>query len=331
MALQLIPPGKRGNASYLARGRVNGQLYEKSLRTTDRRLAQRALRAVEAEIAQAGTTRGNETFALAAERYKAFKAPRAVEEARIDAITRAIGQRRLRDLTVAELHDLANRLKPGTAGATRNREVLRTAAAIWHYAADAGMCDYTKVKLFPEDKPRTMALSREAASDLIAATEEGGYPRLLLLWLFHVGMRVSHAICVQWEQIDLAKGTVSHREIKGRHQHDYVFPLHQEVLEELAKHYSPGQERRGPVFPWRTKSGVYRWLKPLVERVGVTFTPHMARHSKGTWMNDEGAGTRTIMEALGHASEKSSIRYQHGNVEIVRAAGAGISLKKERA
>jgi hypothetical protein len=50
------------------------------------------------------------------------------------------------------------------------------------------------------------------------------------------------------------------------------------------------------------------------------FTAHMARHSLGTWLNEDGAGLRTIMEALGHADVHSSIRYQSADVEIVRAA-----------
>jgi integrase len=43
-------------------------------------------------------------------------------------------------------------------------------------------------------------------------------------------------------------------------------------------------------------------------------------HSLGTWLNDGGAGGRTIMAALGHADPKSSARYQSPNVDTIRDA-----------
>lgn len=79
--------------------------------------------------------------------------------------------------------------------------------------------------------------------------------------------------------------------------------------------------REGWVFPWRTKSGVYAWLRPLRQALGVTFTPHMARHSVGKRHNDAGAGLRTIMARLGHQDVKSSIRYQAEDIEVVCEAG----------
>jgi integrase len=87
----------------------------------------------------------------------------------------------------------------------------------------------------------------------------------------------------------------------------------------------PEAERAGRLFPWRTRSGVYRWLRPLARGLCVTFTPHMGRHSVGTWLNAERAGLRTIMEALHHRDPASSIRYQSADVEIVRAATSGFA------
>ena len=58
----------------------------------------------------------------------------------------------------------------------------------------------------------------------------------------------------------------------------------------------------------------------MVQKLGIEFTPHMARHSLGTWLNASGAGLKTIMAALGHKDAKSSIRYQAADVDTVRAA-----------
>jgi len=48
----------------------------------------------------------------------------------------------------------------------------------------------------------------------------------------------------------------------------------------------------------------------------------MARHSVGTWLYQNGATGKVIMEALGHLDVKSSLRYQTGDIETVRAAKA---------
>ena len=99
-----------------------------------------------------------------------------------------------------------------------------------------------------------------------------------------------------------------------------TFPLHDEVLERLKS--VPDEERRGRVFPWGDRHNVYRWLRPLVRELRVTFTPHMARHALGTGLNAQGAGLRTIMGALGHDDVRSSIRYQAAEIEVIRAAAA---------
>lgn len=39
-------------------------------------------------------------------------------------------------------------------------------------------------------------------------------------------------------------------------------------------------------------------------------------------LNAQGASLRTIMERLGHADVKSSLRYQAGDIEVVRMANA---------
>lgn len=91
-------------------------------------------------------------------------------------------------------------------------------------------------------------------------------------------------------------------------------PIDDEVFGLLAS----DQDKSGYVFPWRTKSGVYKWLRPLTEALNVQFAPHMARHSLGKALNRSGAGLKTIMGALDHSDPASSLRYQDADLEIVR-------------
>jgi integrase len=130
---------------------------------------------------------------------------------------------------------------------------------------------------------------------------------------------------MEWASIDLSAGTVDYHTGKG----DRDIPakaLHEEVIELLAA--VPAAERHGRVFPWATRHGVYKWLRPFVRQLGVAFTPHMARHSVGKWLNEGQASLRTIMDTLDHLDAKSSVRYQSTDVEVIRAAGARMPALK---
>lgn len=319
MALKLIPPGKRG-PYYVVRGRIAGVLVEKSTGTADPREAHRRLKELDGAVKDTPSL-GQITFAQAAQKYVEFRNPTKVDRQRLDAVCRAIGSRRLREITAADLHGMANALGNGTTPATRNRNYLRPAVTVLHYAASAGLCPYLRVKTFKEPRPKTRALDHEAAIALLDAASPGPQ-RLLVTWLFCQGTRISDTLRVKWDDIDIEAGTV--RIHVSKTDTVRVFPLHENVVVLL----SGVSASSGYVFPWRTRSGV-RWLTSLAAGLGFHFTAHMARHSLGTWLNEDGAGLRTIMEALGHADVHSSIRYQGANVEIVRAAINKVDLRRK--
>lgn len=320
MPLTLCPPGSRkGNRFWIARGTVCGRRVEVSTGTTDKiaakRFAVEAEREIEREIAESRVPSPGAvvTFAKAARHFEAFRWPGGTpkdDARRLAGLVREIGQKPVGDIVQADLVAAAEALKPIGSPATRNREVITPASAVLHYAADNGWCLWKRIKRHREPKPKTRAVDFDTAAALIGAAD--GKQRLLLLWLFKQGDRISDALSITWEMIDLTAGTVSHRQ--GKTENDRVAPLDDELVVALAN--EPG--KNGRLFPWRTKSGVYKWLRPLAKGLGITFTPHMARHSVGTWFSAEGAGLRTIMEKLGHSDAKSSLRYQAGDIEVVR-------------
>lgn len=324
MPLKLVPPGTRkGNKVWYILGSVDGRQIEVSTKTTDERVARAKLAALIRE-AKAGAREPvrSDTFAHAAELYKAYRNPRQADLKRIDRIVGGIGHKKLAELRPVDLITLANQLLPDAVAATKNREVLVPAVAIMHYASQNGMCAWLRVSLFRQPRPRARAVSRETASCLIDAAPLG-QKRLFIIWLFCQGSRISDALRVDWTDLDLERRVVKmHVHKTDSHM---TFPLHDDVLGLLLT--VPEEERVGRLFPWGDKSNVYRWLRPLVRRLGVTFTPHMARHSVGTWMSESGASLRAIMDALGHLDVKSSLRYQSGNIELVRREmGRAISV-----
>jgi len=343
MTLALVAPGTRKNNRYwLIYGRYDGRVREVSTKTTDKAQAKRILRDYERELARSEALPPKPgdavTFADAARAYAAFRGldldnPQAQHGRRredavgINRLIGILGREPIGTITHAHLVAAANRLYQGKSAATKNREVLRPAAAILHYASEQGWCAWLRVKLYKEPKPATRAVATEAAATLIEAAPEG-QRRLLLLWLFSQGTRISETLAVRWDNIDLAAATVRMHIAKTGEWR--TFPLAAELVAALAA--IPAAERHGRLFPtWTQKTAVYRWLRPLAAAAGVKFTPHMARHSLGTWLNASGAGLKTIMAALGHADVKSSARYQAADIELVRAATARLAPLQRRA
>lgn len=78
---------------------------------------------------------------------------------------------------------------------------------------------------------------------------------------------------------------------------------------------------RGRIFArWKDQRTVNHWLRRLCNGLEIAFTPHRARHTVGKRLSDSGASLRTIMAKLTHANVQSSMRYQAGDIETVRAA-----------
>lgn len=323
--------------------------------TTDERTARLRKEELEASILGEQPDRGADepepaavpdsaeiTFADAAKLYIAYRSPSKFDQQCIDRVISRIGAYKIADLRSADLHAMALALYPSASSATRNRNALRPATTILHHAADEGLCTWLRVKKFPEPPAKTRAVSLDTAAELIEAAAEAptahkvkkrrlkasemnslSKRKLFVLWIFYQGNRVSAILRTDWKDIDLDRKVAMMDIRKGKSEREK--PLHEEVVTELLK--VPPSERTGPVFPWRTRSGV-RWLGKLLP--GLNFTSHMGRHTHGSLLNAEGAGLRTIMDSLDHSDAKSSIRYQAVDVEIVRAATGKIRIGKTR-
>jgi integrase len=321
--LNLIPPGQRkNNATYLARGSVANKVYEFNTYATDEKTARKVARELtESILREAKENRPapeKMTFAHVAGSYVRFRNPSRTDCQRIDHVVREFGKMRIREIRAVDVHELAIRMLPNAKAATRNRNVIRPIVTVLHHAANSGLCEWVKVKAFPEPRPVTRALAPEAAAALVNGAPVGPQ-RLLLSWLFLQGTRISATLSLNWDQIDVTAKTVKFFNRKGDRWE--TFPIHDAVLAQLAPKLGEGR-----VFPWSNRSSLRRWLPALCKRVGVEFTPHMGRHALGTMMAANGETLRAIMDALGHSTPSSSLRYQGSNVEVARAAISRVSL-----
>jgi hypothetical protein len=320
----LYEPGKRRGYKYwLAIVRVGRESFEIRTGATTQAAAKRAAKAAgerlvaELTAEQSRPLKAGEvtSFREAADVYLAYRGEPKVEVQRLARICIEIGALPISEITGAVLVDAANKLIPHGKPSTKNREVVRAAAAVLHYAAENGAIDWLRIKQFKEARPVTRAVSTDIASLLIANADDPDL-RLLLIWLFHQGNRISEALSVRWDHIDLPDGTV--KIYVSKIDEWRTVGLDPAVVVALGN----VADQTGPVFRWQTKSGVYKPLRALCARLGIAFTPHMARHSMATWANAAGVPLRTIMDMGNWQDMKSVIRYQGSDIETVRVARA---------
>lgn len=337
---RLYPPGSRTrsdrktNRWYIWKGRLLGRQREIVCRdesgrpTADARAAKRFLRRLFATSEKldrgAHAQARGLTFATAAQAYaNARNLPKAQRKF-VDKLARELGHLPIAAIRQADLDRAAGALYPHAVAATKNRQVYATGAAILHYGAENDWCEYRRIKKLREPKPETRRPRADTFRLLFANTR--GLRRLLIMVLFRQGWRISEALAWRADKIDMAQSVTEIWVPKSRLWK--TVPLHYEVVAAVAARTDAERwhaekwmrvQRPGHVFPWRVPSQVYWWLRPLCRKLGLEFTPHMARHEFASALREQGATPRDLVDAGSWTSERSTARYDRAAAERARA------------
>lgn len=321
---QLYAPGRRkGNRTYVLRAWINGRQVEKVLEATKRPDAED-----EAENVIDGL-KGRDpaelvTFRQAAEAYKAAKRLRKQDLAYVKRLQDYFGGKPVAEIVGADLMAAANTLADGTSDANKNRAIITPGSSILHYAAEQGWC--------PERRHRRFSVSRRSGRKpvspetmrlLLANTE--GHQRLLLAWLYETGQRITASLQLRREDLDLRRA-IAHVTSDKTDDHGQL-ELSPELVAMLA---TAKNLPSGRVFPWGDRHNVYRWLKPLCERLGVSYTPHLSRHAMATELRALGYDMKAIAERGLWRDERSAGRYVHHRSGAIPERGVVVLLKKRR-
>jgi integrase/recombinase XerD len=152
---------------------------------------------------------------------------------------------------------------------------------------------------------------------------------LAICLMLFAGVRISEAVGLRWEHIDLDDGLLMVYEGKGGK--DRIVPLHNQlrlVLENI-----PEAERTGPLLKRLTPGSPTSHLKGHMSAksldntfrrwlpsVGIKCSAHQLRHTFATQMLRHGADLRSIQVLLGHESLETTMRYILVDPEQTRAA-----------
>jgi integrase/recombinase XerD len=305
----LVLASRKGSPFWYVRGSYCGHHIYASTKTSDKASARRLKEALEIRLSRAGQSHAL-TFSEAATLYLEARPASPQWLADINRLCAVIGDRLLDDIKQHVLVDAASSLYPHCQASSKNRSVFGPAAAILHYAASNELCSYRRISRLKEKRPEPRAMRKEDAARLIAAAD--GKLKLLLVFLFCQGWRISDVLRLQWTDIDLAEGLVRYHMSKSDRW--MTTALHITVITML----SHEAIQTGHIFPWAHRSSVSRLLGPLCRQCGIKFTCHQARHSFASWLNAEGASTKEIMEAGAWADMRSVLRYTNVDATRVR-------------
>lgn len=175
----------------------------------------------------------------------------------------------------------------------------------------------------PPRKPRNIDrrgrefLTKDEVELLLkAAKQHSSFPErdyALILLMFRHGLRVSEAVALTWDQVNIERETLFVRRLKrGRSNVQRLYPRELQALRRLKKRY-PGfrhlfiSQRLAPL----TRSGVGQMIAQMGQAAGLAFPvhPHMLRHATGYHMVNRGIDTRHIQDHLGHTNITHTERY----------------------
>jgi integrase/recombinase XerD len=188
----------------------------------------------------------------------------------------------------------------------------------------------------PPAPPRRLpkAISVDEVERLLRATGPGDTPlslrdRALLELLYGTGARISEAVGLDIDDIDLDGGVVR---LLGKGGKERLVPVGSYARDAVSAYLVRGRPvlvsagRGAPALFLNARGGrlsrqsAWAVLRAAAEKAGVTadVSPHTLRHSFATHLLDGGADVRVVQELLGHASVTTTQVYTLVTVEKLR-------------
>lgn len=166
----------------------------------------------------------------------------------------------------------------------------------------------------PEKKLPTV-LTKDEIKDMINATMNPKH-RLLIEFLYSSGLRVSEAVSIKMEDLELKEGMGTVRGGKGKKDRNII--LSKALVEHLEDYLSNRSEKYADnphVFCIRNSHFSVRQAQKIVKNAAIkagiqkNVFCHALRSSFATHLLEEGTDIRIIQELLGHSSISTTERY----------------------
>lgn len=156
---------------------------------------------------------------------------------------------------------------------------------------------------------------------------EGLRDRLIILLLYHTGMRRAELIGLRQDQVDLERAQLK---VLGKRNKERIIPIQSELSSAISAYRHDLITRFNSALPPElllTIQGkklypklVYRVVNRYLSYVSSSEkkSPHVLRHSFATHLLNSGAELSAIKELLGHANLSATQVYTHNSVEQLK-------------
>lgn len=319
MPIKLVQ--RHGSKNFYLRGTIRGVVVDESTGTSDRRAAEeiRARRENEVLDESIHGRAAVATFASAAVSY----IEKGGERRFLKPILLLIGTKRLSAIKQDTIDEVAKRLHPNSKPSTIARQVHTPISAVMKHAAARGWCAELPVERPRQPRGKMRWLTPKEARRLVAASS--AHLRPLVLFMLYTGARVSEAVNLDWENVDLARAHALFVDTKNGDSRGV--PLHPIVVSALANlpHRDGAVFRRPDGEPYGVKENEGGQIKTAFRGacrragLGADVTPHTLRHTWASWDYAVNRDLLRLMNLGGWKTMSMTHRYAH----IDRASLAG--------
>lgn len=236
-----------------------------------------------------------ETFAQAAASYMAMGG----EAKYLPRILARLGDKSVGEVTGGEIRFLAIEIFPIAKNSTRNRHVITPCRAVLNHAHELGWCAWLRIRSLRNAPPKRYAPpDQDWLASFIDFCDRNHLPKLaaLILFMNHTGARVSEAIALRAEHVDIEARTAVL--VKTKTDRNSQRHLSQELVRRIRQiGLKPGER----VFGQRCRHNVNDRLRCVCRRAGLEYKSSHAvgRAAFATNALNMGLGIRTAMDAGG--------------------------------
>lgn len=324
-------PVKRGDHYHMDR-MINGVRHRESLDTTSyehaRELEDKRVAEIRksSTVARDGALRRRGFVAAADEYFRAKKGTYAdssyyLEKQQSKPLVRFFGDEPMRKINLGRLEAYRAHRLESVKPATVNCEVSLFKRIASRAGVEFGLTP------IPVREHVGRAMEQSEKRHLVRVAEsrpEWRRAALAIRLALATGMRRKELRRLRWIDVDPIRGTISVRRAKSDGG-DRVVPINQvamAVISELSE-LRKGTEQRphDPVFPWKSFRTAWDSVR---EAAGIHLRFHDLRHQVATELAEAGVPDATILDLMGHVSQKMLRHYSHVRLEAKRAAVVGL-------